>query len=193
MTARVLGLRFMAGRALIWSLSVLTLSVQSVAIAAPPVSATREASATGDVPSAESSQLRIEEALSALADEAARATRSGDVLRIAHVEAERERVTEPLRLIDEELQIINDPNQTVQARVFATEKLAAAAEQLEQIVRRAQNFEQSLGPEESDDVTTTNSDEPSTIPLDDPTSSVADMLVMPPTTEMWPAAVSPIL
>ena len=183
----------MAGRALIWSLSVLTLSVQSVAIAAPPVSATREASATGDVPSAESSQLRIEEALSALADEAARATRSGDVLRIAHVEAERERVTEPLRLIDEELQIINDPNQTVQARVFATEKLAAAAEQLEQIVRRAQNFEQSLGPEESDDVTTTNSDEPSTIPLDDPTSSVADMLVMPPTTEMWPAAVSPIL
>lgn len=177
----------------IWTLCLLTVGVEGLANAAPPVSATREASATGDVPSPEASQVRIEEALAALADESARATRSGDVLRIAHVEAERERVTEPLRLIDEELQIINDPNQTAQARVFASEKLAAAADQLEQIVRNAQNFEQSLGPEESDDVTNTKSDEPNTIPLEDPTSSVADLLVMPPTTEMWPAAVSPIL
>ena len=183
----------MRARAAIWSLSLLTLGVQGLAIAAPPVSATREVSATGDVPSAESSQLRIEQALSALAEEAARATRSGDVLRIAHVEAERERVTEPLRLIDEELQVINDPNQTAQARAVAAEKLAAAAEQLEKIVQRAQNFEQSLGPEESDDVTTTKSDEPKTIPLDDPTNSVADLLIIPPTTDMWPAAVSPIL
>ena len=189
----MLRLTTMKDSALIWSLSLLSIGVPALAIAAPPVSATREASATGDVPSAESSQLRIEEALSALAEEAARATRSGDVLRIAHVQAERERVTEPLRLIDEELQIINDPNQTAQARVFAAEKLAAAAEKLEQIVRNAQNFEQSLGPEESDDVTNTKSDEPSTIPLDDPTSSVGDLLVMPPPTEMWPAAVSPIL
>ena len=110
---------------------------------------------------------------------------------IAHVEAERARVNEPLALVEEELQIINDPKQTAQARVFATEKLAAAATLLEQIVQSARDYEGNRGPEDSDDETRTVSEEPATIPLQDPTSGVADFFVQPPPTAEWPAASAP--
>ena len=173
---------------------LVTCGVAASASAEPPATeTTAQAGATASVPSVQSSQLRIEEALSALAEESARAARSGDVMWIAHVEAERARVNEPLALVEEELQIINDPKQTAQARVFATEKLAAAATLLEQIVRSARDYEGNRGPEDSDDETRTVSEEPATIPLQDPTSGVADFFVQPPPTAEWPAALSPVL
>ena len=109
------------------------------------------------------------------------------------MEAERARVAEPLALVEEELQVINDPKQTAQARVFATEKLAAAATLLEQIVQSARDYEGNRGPEDSDDETRTVSDEPATIPLEDPTSGVADLVVAAPPTAQWPAALSPVI
>lgn len=181
-------------RLTIFGAALAALVVAGPVVAAPPnASTTRAAAATADVPPPEASQLRIEEALSALADESARANRSGDVLWIAHVEAERARVDEPMALIDEELQIINDPKQTAQARLFATEKLAAAADLLEQIVQRARAYQGNQAPEDRDDETRTESLEPMTIPLEDPTSSVADYSVAVPPTSSWPSSLSAVL
>ena len=72
-------------------------------------------------------------------------------------------------------------------------RLAAAATLLEQIVQSARDYEGNRGPEDSDDETRTVSEEPATIPLQDPTSGVADFFVQPPPTAEWPAALSPVL
>ena len=78
-------------------------------------------------------------------------------------------------------------------RTLAESALAAAATLLEQIVQSARDYEGNRGPEDSDDETRTVSEEPATIPLQDPTSGVADFFVQPPPTSEWPAALSPVL
>ncbi len=81
----------------------------------------------------------------------------------------RDRGREVMELATGELLVIQDGSSTEQQRRFATEKLDALAGRMEQLVEAARACSGNTGPEDDDDKTRTEADEPTTVPFADPT------------------------
>jgi hypothetical protein len=101
----------------------------------------------------------------------------------------RDRGREVMELATDELLVIGDGSSTEQQRRFASEKLDALASRMEQLVEAARDCSGDLGPEDDDDKTRTEADEPTTVPYADPTLVGSGTSPVPPPVQPGPPTV----
>lgn len=111
----------------------------------------------------------METNMATLGDLASDAKRDSDLVRAACVLDKQERAQGVMELATGELLVIRDPSASADARSFAAEKLAAASQRLEALVKQARECAGDKTPEKSDDVTRNEVDEDPSIPYPDPT------------------------
>jgi hypothetical protein len=106
----------------------------------------------------------------------------------------RDRGREVMELATSELLVVQDGSSTDQQRRFAAEKLDALAVRMSQLVEAARACSGDLGPEDDDDKTRTDADEPTTVPYADPTLiGTGEGPVPPPVDDARPPSVeSPV-
>lgn len=115
------------------------------------------------------SQRDLEDGMATLGALAAEAKRDSDLIRAECVLDKQERAQGVMELATDELLVIRDPSASAQARSFAAEKLAAAAERLDELVEEAKVCVGDATPEEEDDETRNESTEEQTVPIADAT------------------------
>lgn len=125
------------------------------------------------------SQARLETGIASIGDMVGEARGQGDMVRLNCVLDKRDRAGGVMQLADAEIRVIRDRNSADQARVFATEKLSAAADRLDGLVESARACDGDETPEERVDVTRTEAAEPRTIPINDP-AAAASIDALPP-------------
>lgn len=113
----------------------------------------------------------MEARMAELGDLAASARRDTDLVRAACVLEKEERAQGVMELATGELLVIRDSAATEQQRAFAAEKLAAAAERLESLVKQARECTGDLSPEVEDDLTDNDESVVPLVPEADPTRS----------------------
>jgi hypothetical protein len=106
--------------------------------------------------------------LGSLTSEAASAT-GADAQMAGCLLDKRDRGREVMELATSEVLVLQDASSTDQQRRFATEKLDALAGRMEELVESARACSGDAGPEDDDDKTRTDADEPTTVPYADPT------------------------
>jgi hypothetical protein len=106
------------------------------------------------------------------------------------LEDKRDRGREVMEIATSELLVIQDGSSTAQQRQFATEKLDALALRMDQLVEGARACGGGTGPEDDDDKTKTDADEPTTVPYADPTIiGTGNSPVPPPVDDLAPPTV----
>lgn len=131
-------------------------------------------------PSPSRSQARLEAGMGTLGSLVADARSEEDLVRLNCVLDKRDRADEVRKLANTELMVIRDRNQAEEARTFAAEKLAAAADRLEGLVEAARMCQGDQAPEDEVDVTRTEADQKESIPVNDPASGSTQSDTLPP-------------
>jgi hypothetical protein len=132
---------------------------------------------------------RLEEGMQTLGELAQRARSDTDLVRAQCVLDKQERAQGVMEVATGELLLLGDSSATQQQKAFAVEKLAAATERLDLLVDAARTCTGDTSPEETDDVTHTDVDESSAIPVADPTVP-AESPVPPPIDDSRPPVVA---
>jgi hypothetical protein len=148
--------------------------------------------AAASVPAVSSVRAKMEAAMASIGELAVQARNDADLVRATCVLDKQERANDVMDLGTSELLIIRDPNTSEQARSFAVEKLEAAALRIDKLVVESKACSGQEGPEDTVDITRNDADEPSDIPVLDPTLGLGDNPVPPPMDGGWPPAASPI-
>lgn len=148
--------------------------------------------AAASVPAASSLRAQMEDGLSQIGELAVEARNDEDLVRATCVLDKQDRANEVMDLGTSELLVIRDAGTSEQARGFALEKLDAAAVRINDLVMEAKACAGQEGPEDEVDVTRRESDEPSEIPIMDPSLGLGANPVPPPMDGGWPPAASPI-
>jgi hypothetical protein len=135
-----------------------------------------EAGATAEPAAASTKPVAIirqemEDRMAELGDLAANARRDTDLVRAACVLEKEERAQGVMELATSELLVIRDSAATEQQRGFAAEKLAAANERLDGLVKQAKECTGDTTPEVEDDLTDNDESVVPLIPEADPTQS----------------------
>lgn len=149
-----------------------------------------EAAAT--VPAASSLRAKMEAAMATIGELAVDARNDEDLVRATCVLDKQERANDVMALGTSELLVIRDPGTSAQSRDFALEKLDAAALRIDTLVDEAKACSGQEGPEAEVNITRNEADEPSEIPLLDPSLGLGANPVPPPLDGGWPPAASPI-
>ena len=155
------------------------------------MSRSAEQSVTGAVPAVGASRQRLEAGLGELGSLAREAKGQGDMVKTACVEDRRKRAQGVMELATQEMLVVRDPGADGQTKLFAREKLGAAADRMEDMVAEARNCGQDTAPEDEDDRTRTLMDDPETIPIKDPTGGLGETPAPPASTSSWPFVASP--
>jgi hypothetical protein len=113
----------------------------------------------------------MEARMGELGELAANARSDTDLVRAACVLEKEERAQGVMELATSELLVIRDSAATEQQRAFATEKLAAAAERLDSLVKQARECTGDQSPEIEDDLTDNDETVVPLVPEADPTRS----------------------
>jgi hypothetical protein len=158
----------------------------------PPAEEALVDEAAASVPAASSLRSKMEDGLSQIGDLAVDARNDADLVRATCVLDKQDRANEVMDLATSELLVIRDAGTSEQARGFALEKLDAAAIRMESLVKEAEACSGQEGPEDEVDITRRESDEPSEIPILDPSLGLGANPVPPPMDGGWPPAASPI-
>ncbi|MFO7565590.1 MAG: hypothetical protein R6X02_23305 [Enhygromyxa sp.] len=158
----------------------------------PPADALPVDETAASVPAASSLRAKMEAGVAELGELAVEARSDEDLVRATCVLDKQDRANDVMDLGTSELLIIRDPNTNEQARGFALEKLEAAAVRIEKLVEEAKACSGQQGPEDQVDITRNESDEPSEIPVADPSLGLGENPVPPPMDGGWPPAASPI-
>ena len=145
-----------------------------------------------NVPEASSLRSKMETGMSAIGELALDARNDDDLVRATCVLEKQDRANDVMDLGTGELLVIRDPSTPEQARTFALEKLDAASVRIDKLVAEAKSCAGEAGPEDSVDITNNDADEPSDIPLLDPSLGLGNNIVPPPLDGGWPPAASPI-
>ncbi|MEX1369253.1 MAG: hypothetical protein AB1Z98_39355 [Nannocystaceae bacterium] len=124
------------------------------------------AAATISVPKV---RRELESNMATLGDLAADAKRDSDLVKATCVLDKQERAQGVMELATGELLVIRDEGASTDARSFAAEKLAAASQRLEALVKQARECAGDKTPEDSDDVTRNDVEQQPSIPVADPT------------------------
>lgn len=148
--------------------------------------------AAAAVPAVSSLRAQMESGMSEIGELAIQARTDEDLVRATCILDKQERANDVMDLGTSELLIIRDPNTSEQARGFAVEKLEAAATRIDKLVSDAKACAGQQGPEDTVDITRNDADEPSEIPVMDPSLGLGDNPVPPPMDGGWPPAASPI-
>jgi hypothetical protein len=148
--------------------------------------------AAANVPAASSLRSKMETGMSSIGELASEARNDEDLVRATCVLEKQDRANDVMDLGTSELLVIRDPNTTEQARTFALEKLDAASTRIDKLVSEAKSCAGEAGPEDTVDITNNEADEPSDIPILDPSTGLGDNPVPPPMDGGWPPAASPI-
>ncbi len=123
---------------------------------------------------------------------AAEAKSDQDLVRLACIADKQQRAADVMQLGTTEILIARDATSSTQARTFAAQKLAAAGERLATLVDEAKACAGEEGPEELDDATRTDADEPRTVPFNDPSAGLGVLSPVPPAgADVWPPVASP--
>jgi hypothetical protein len=133
---------------------------------------------------------RIEGAMAELGQLAQASRGDTDSVKAACVLDKYERGQGIMEIATGELIVLQDSTATREQKAFAAEKLSAAAERLDGLLREARTCSGETGPEDEDDVTKTEQDEPTTIPVADPTQGGAESPVPPPVDDTRPPTVT---
>jgi len=145
-----------------------------------------------NVPEASSLRAQMESGMSAIGELALDARNDDDLVRATCVLEKQDRANDVMDLGTGELLVIRDPSTPEQARAFALEKLDAASVRIDKLVAEAKSCAGEAGPEDTVDITNNDADEPSDIPLLDPSLGLGNNTVPPPLDGGWPPAASPI-
>jgi hypothetical protein len=148
--------------------------------------------AAASIPAVSSLRAKMEEGLAEIGELAVEARNDEDLVRAACVLDKQDRANEVMDLGTGELLVIRDPGTSEQARGFAVEKLDAAAARIGVLVEEAKSCSGQEGPEDEIDSTRTEADEPTEIPILDPSLGLGANPVPPPMDGGWPPAASPI-
>jgi hypothetical protein len=132
---------------------------------------------------------RLETGMQTLGELAQHARSDTDLVRAACVLDKQERAQGVMEVATGELLLLGDSGSTSQQKQFAVEKLAAAADRLDGLVDLARTCTGDTTPEEHDDLTQTDVDESSAIPVADPTAP-SDSPVPPPIDDSRPPVVA---
>jgi hypothetical protein len=144
------------------------------------------------VPAASSLRAKMEGGLAEIGELAVEARNDEDLVRATCVLDKQDRANDVMDLGTSELLVIRDPGTSEQARGFALEKLDAASLRIEKLVDEAKACSGQDGPEHEVDITRNDADEPSEIPIMDPSLGLGANPVPPPMDGGWPPAASPI-
>jgi hypothetical protein len=147
-----------------------------------------EPAVAGD--SAETLRQQVEAGMTQLAQEEEAAQKSRDFARTACVVDKREQGEEVLELATDEILIIRDPSSGEQARRFAHDKLAAAADRMDLLVEDARTCGVSAQQLADRDKARTDQNKDSTIPAEDPTQGMGASPVPPVIGGSWPPVAS---
>ena len=101
----------------------------------------------------------------------------------------RDRGREVMEIATSELLVVQDPASTDQQRQFAGEKLDALSVRMDQLVEAARACGGDASPEDDDDKTRNQADEPTTVPYADPTVGGGIPPVPPPVDDARPPSV----
>jgi hypothetical protein len=113
----------------------------------------------------------MEEDMAELGDLAADARRDTDLVRAACVLDKQERAQGVMELATSELLIIRDSSADQQSRQFAAEKLSAASDRLDNLVKAAKECTGDKSPELTDDDTNNDEEQIPFVPELDPTQT----------------------
>ncbi len=144
------------------------------------------------VPAASSLRAKMESGMSEIGELAVEARNDEDLVRAACVLDKQDRANDVMDLGTSELLVVRDPGTSEQARGFALEKLDAASLRIDKLVEEAKACAGQEGPEDEVDITRNEADEPSEIPIVDPSLGLGANPVPPPMDGGWPPAASPI-
>jgi hypothetical protein len=148
--------------------------------------------ANTSVPEVGSLRAKMESGMATIGELAVEARVDEDLVRATCVLDKQDRANDVMDLGTSEVLIIRDAGTSEQARAFALEKLDAAAARIDKLVEEAKSCAGQQGPEDEVDITRTEADEPSDIPILDPSLGVGDNPIPPPLDAGWPPAASPI-
>lgn len=162
------------------------------ASAEPEADLLGESSNAAGIPDAITSQTRMEEGMAEIGELAVEARAEADLVRATCVLDKQDRANDVMELGTSEMMVIRDGTTTEQSRQFAVEKLDAAAGRIDKLVEEAKACAGQKGPEDEIDITRTDSEEPRSIPIWDPTAGLGGGPVPPPVDGGWPPAASPI-
>lgn len=140
----------------------------------------------GDVPSLKNN---LESGLAELGQLAEGAKQDGDAVRAACAQDKLDRGRSVMEVATGELLVIQDSGSSQQQKAFAVEKLQAAADRMARLVEQADGCSGDTSPEDEDDLTRNEVDEPTTIPVEDPTLVGGDPTVLPPADAETPVAI----
>ena len=143
------------------------------------------------VPSATALRSKMETGMAEIGELAVEARSDEDLVRATCVLDKQDRANDVMELGTSELLIIRDGGTSEQARSFALEKLDAAATRVDKLVEEAKSCSGRQGPEEEAGITSTESDEPRTVPLWDPSAGLGHQPTPPPLDGGWPPVASP--
>jgi hypothetical protein len=144
------------------------------------------------VPAASSLRAKMEGGMAEIGELAVEARNDEDLVRATCVLDKQDRANDVMDLGTSELLVIRDPGTSEQARGFALEKLDAAALRIEKLVEEAKACAGQDAPEDEVDITRNEADEPSEIPIMDPSLGLGANPVPPAVDGGWPPAASPI-
>lgn len=131
-------------------------------------------------PNPRDSKARLDAGMSELGGLVGEARASQDLVRLNCVLDKRDRADEVSQLATTEMIVISDRTQGDQARLFAAEKLAAAADRLGGLVDAARLCAGAEGPDDEVNVTNTDADQKDTIPVNDPAAGASPGDTLPP-------------
>lgn len=146
----------------------------------------------GPVSSQSESRLRIERGLGALGDMATEARQDEDIVQLECVSDKQARAGKIEELAQGELRILRDPNTQDAARTTAVEKLDAAADDMDDLVKDAKACSGEQGLEDESDETRNEADAPLGIPLQNPTLGQGQAPLPPPVDVDWLVVASPV-
>lgn len=135
-------------------------------------------------------KTRLESGLAELASLAERAKGEGDAVLAACILDKLERGRDVMEVATGELMVIQDGSTTQRQKAFAVEKLQAAADRMDRLVEAAQACTGDQAPEDEDDLTRNEVDEPQTIPVEDPTLGGGEPPVLPPLDSTDPVSIA---
>lgn len=158
----------------------------------PPADALPVDEAAASVPAASSLRAKMEEGMSEIGELAVDARNDEDLVRATCVLDKQDRANDVMDLGTSELLVIRDPGTSEQARGFALEKLDAASLRIEKLVEEAKACAGQDAPEDEVDITRNEADEPSEIPILDPSLGLGASPVPPAVDGGWPPAASPV-
>jgi hypothetical protein len=169
---------------------VLLLAGVSMAGPAPDASADDETTDRGpDTRAVPGLRQRLESGMQELGELAQSARSDTDLVRAQCVLDKQERAQGVMEVATGELLLLGDSGATQEQKSFAVEKLAAATDRLDGLVESARTCTGDTSPEEHDDITDTDVDESSAVPVADPTTS-SESPVPPPIDDSRPPLVA---